>query len=99
LVSPKATRLIQPQTPFIDEARKLAGINHHARSSRSSSLIALVVWEGASRGADDSNKFAELAQDSGFRVERVLTLNNVRSNNYWPHYSQARREASSPVAN
>jgi hypothetical protein len=60
----------------IDEARKLAGSKDHGRSSGPLSLIALVVWEGASRGADDNtNKFAELARHSGFRVEQVLTLN------------------------
>ena len=54
----------------IDEARKLAG-----RSMGSLSLIALIVWEGSSRGADDNtNKFVELAQQSGFRIEQVLTL-------------------------
>jgi hypothetical protein len=62
----------------IDEARKLAGVNDHGQSRGSLSLIALVVWEGASRGADDNtNKFVELAQHSGFRVEQVLTLNVV----------------------
>jgi len=61
----------------IDEARKLAGSKDHGRSSGPLSLIALVVWEGASRGADDdTNKFAELARNSGFRVEQVLTLNS-----------------------
>jgi hypothetical protein len=60
----------------IDEARKLAGIKDHGQSSGPLQLIALVVWEGASRGADDNTKkFVELAQDSGFRIEQVLTLN------------------------
>src|SRR5262249_57428745 len=36
----------------IYEARKLAGSKDHGRSSGPLSLIALVVWEGASRGAD-----------------------------------------------
>jgi hypothetical protein len=62
----------------LDEARKLAGVNDQVRSSRSLSLIALVVWEGASRGADDNtNKFVELAQHCGFRIEQVLTLNGA----------------------
>src|SRR6266487_6165964 len=60
----------------IDEARKLACVNDHGGSL---SLIALIVWEGASRGADDNtNKFLELAQHSGFRIEQVLTLNGAR---------------------
>jgi hypothetical protein len=43
------------------------------------SLVALVVWEGASRGPDDNTyKFVKLAQHSGFRVEEVLTLNAAR---------------------
>jgi hypothetical protein len=63
----------------IDEARKLAGIKDRGQSSGSLSLIALVVWEGASRGADDyTNKFVELARQAGFRVEQVLTLNSAR---------------------
>jgi hypothetical protein len=62
----------------IDEARKLAGANDHGGSRGSLSLIALVVWEGASRGADDNtNKFVKLAQHSGFRIEQVLTLNGA----------------------
>jgi len=57
---------------IIREARKLAGVKNQERSLR---LIALVVWEGASRGPDDNtNKFVQLAQESGFRVEQVLTL-------------------------
>lgn len=63
----------------IDEARKLAGIKELGQSSGSLSLVALVVWEGASRGADDNTKkFAELARNAGFRVEQVLTLNSAR---------------------
>jgi len=59
----------------LNEARKLAGVNDRGRSSGSLSLIALVVWEGASRGADDNtNKFVELAQHYGFRIEQVWTL-------------------------
>jgi len=59
----------------IEEARQLVGSKDHGRSGGPLSLIALVVWEGASRGADDNtNKFAELARFSGFRVEEVLTL-------------------------
>jgi hypothetical protein len=57
---------------IIREARKLAGVKSQERSLR---LIALVVWEGASRGPDDNtNKFVQLAQESGFRIEQVLTL-------------------------
>ena len=57
---------------IIREARKLAGVKNQERSLR---LIALVVWEGASRGPDDNtNKFVQLAQESGFRIEQVLTL-------------------------
>ena len=57
---------------IIREARKLAGVKNPERSLR---LIALVVWEGASRGPDDNtNKFVQLAQESGFRIEQVLTL-------------------------
>jgi hypothetical protein len=61
---------------IVDEARKLAGIKDDGRSTGSLSLIALVVWEGASRGSDDiTNKFADLARRSGFQVEPVLTVN------------------------
>jgi hypothetical protein len=57
---------------IIREAKKLAGVKNQERSLR---LIALVVWEGASRGPDDNtNKFVQLAQESGFRIEQVLTL-------------------------
>jgi hypothetical protein len=57
---------------IIHEARKLAGVKAHERPLR---LIALVVWDGASRGPDDNtNKFVQLAQESGFRIEQVLTL-------------------------
>jgi hypothetical protein len=60
----------------IDEAQKLAGVRDHGQSRGSFSRIALVVWEGTSRGADDNtSKFVELAQHSGFRVEQVFTLN------------------------
>jgi hypothetical protein len=61
---------------IIREAKKLAGIKDRERSTGSLRLIALVVWEGASRGSDDNtNKFVQLAQESGFRIEQVLTLN------------------------
>jgi len=61
---------------IIREAKKLAGIKDRERSIGSLRLIALVVWEGASRGSDDhTNKFVQLAQESGFRIEQVLTLN------------------------
>jgi len=60
---------------IIREAKKLAGIKDHERSIGSLRLIALVVWEGASRGPDDNtNTFVQLAQESGFRIEQVLTL-------------------------
>jgi hypothetical protein len=60
---------------IIDEARKLTDVKDHGPLS----LIALVVWEGASRGADDNTyKFVKLARHSGFRVEQVLTLNASR---------------------
>jgi hypothetical protein len=59
---------------IIDEARKLAGANNEGRASRSSPLIALVVWDGASRGADDNTKkFGKLAQECGFRIEQIIT--------------------------
>ena len=61
---------------IIREAKKLAGFKDRERSIGSLRLIALVVWEGASRGSDDNtNKFVQLAQESGFRIEQVLTLN------------------------
>src|SRR5262249_20283966 len=61
---------------IIREAKKLAGFNDRERSIGSLRLIALVVWEGASRGSDDNtNKFVQLAQESGFRIEQVLTVN------------------------
>src|SRR5215471_9554592 len=37
---------------IIHEAQKLAGVNDHEQSSGSLSRMALVVWEGASRGGD-----------------------------------------------
>ena len=59
----------------IREAKKLAGIEGRERSVRSLRLIALVVWEGAPRGSDDNtNEFVQLARESGFRIEQVLTL-------------------------
>jgi hypothetical protein len=61
---------------IIREAKKLAGFNDRERSIGSLRLIALVVWEGAPRGSDDNtNKFVQLARESGFRIEQVLTLN------------------------
>jgi hypothetical protein len=61
---------------IIREAKKLAGIKQHERSRGSLPLVALVVWEGAPRGPDDNtNKLVELAQESGFRIEQILTLN------------------------
>jgi hypothetical protein len=61
---------------IIRKAKKLAGFKDRERSIGSLRLIALVVWEGASRGSDDNtNKFVQLAQESGFRIEQVLTLN------------------------
>src|SRR5215472_11655664 len=61
---------------IIREAKKLAGFKNRERSIGSLRLIALVVWEGASRGSDDNtNKFVQLARESGFRIEQVLTLN------------------------
>ena len=60
---------------IIDEARKLTDVKDHGPLS----LVALVVWEGASRGADDNTyKFVKLARHSGFRIEQVLTLNAAR---------------------
>jgi hypothetical protein len=61
---------------IIGEARKLAGIKPPEQSRRSLPLVALVVWEGAPRGpGDNTNRFVELAQESDFRVEQILTLN------------------------
>jgi hypothetical protein len=61
---------------IIHEAKKLAGIKDRERSIGSLRIIALVVWEGASRGCDDNtNEFVQLARESGFRIEQVLTLN------------------------
>src|SRR5262249_5957137 len=61
---------------IIRKAKKLAGFKDRERSIGSLRLIALVVWEGASRGSDDNtNKFVQLAQEAGFRIEQVLTLN------------------------
>ena len=60
---------------IIGEARKLAGIKPPEQSRRSLPLVALVVWEGAPRGpGDNTNRFVELAQESDFRVEQILTL-------------------------
>src|SRR5262252_654388 len=60
---------------IIRQARKLAGVKNQERSLR---LIALVVWEGASRGPDDNtNKFVQLAQKSGFRIEQVKRANST----------------------
>ena len=63
---------------IIREAKKLAGIKDRERSRGSLRLIALVVWDGASRGPDDNtNKFVELARESSFRIEQILTLNTA----------------------
>jgi hypothetical protein len=60
---------------IIREAKKLVGFKDRERSIGSLRLIALVVWEGASRGSDDNtDEFVQLAQESGFRIEQVLTL-------------------------
>ena len=60
---------------IIREAKKLAGIKGRERSVGSLRLIALVIWDGASRGPDDNtNKFVKLARESRFRIEQVLTL-------------------------
>jgi hypothetical protein len=65
---------------IIQEARKLAGANEHGWSRESLSLIAIVVWDGLSRGADDNTHgFVKLARHSGFQVEQVLTLNRART--------------------
>lgn len=38
-------------------------------------LVAVIAWEGASRGADDlTDAFRKLALEKGFRVEEVSTL-------------------------
>jgi hypothetical protein len=59
---------------IVEEARRLGGIKPSARADASASLIAVVVWEGASRGPDDNTKqFAELAFNAGFQVETILT--------------------------
>lgn len=59
---------------IIEEARKLAGANAEGRASRPLPVIALVVWDGASRRADDNTKkFVKLAQESGFRIEQIIT--------------------------
>jgi hypothetical protein len=65
---------------IIQEARKLAGVNEHGWSRESLSLVAIVVWDGVSRGADDNTHgFVKLARHSGFQVEQVLTLNRART--------------------
>jgi hypothetical protein len=60
---------------IIDEAKKLAAASDHGPAGGPPVLLALVVWEGASRGSDDNtHAFAELAKDGGFRIQPVLTL-------------------------
>ena len=55
---------------IIDEALKIGRCQQRRRASGTSPLIALVVWDGASRGADDNTKkFVKLAQESRFRLE------------------------------
>jgi hypothetical protein len=62
---------------IVEEARTLAGIGAPAPNAPAS-LVALVVWEGASRGPDDNtNHFAELARNVGFQVETILTRRPV----------------------
>jgi hypothetical protein len=55
---------------IVEEARTSAGTGAPAPSNAPASLVALVVWDGTSRGPDDNtNHFAELARQAGFRVE------------------------------
>jgi hypothetical protein len=58
---------------ILEEAKKLADA-----AKPPSNLVALVVWEGATRGpSDQSEVFAELARKSGFQVEEILTTNEA----------------------
>jgi hypothetical protein len=59
---------------IVEEARTLAGIGAPPQSNAPASLLALVVWEGNSRGSDDNTShFADLARSAGFQVEMILT--------------------------
>jgi hypothetical protein len=61
---------------IVEEARRLAQGNAH-----SAQPIAMIVWNGAPRGASDSTKeFADLAEASGFRVIEVPTLGDPDGN-------------------
>jgi hypothetical protein len=58
---------------IIDEARRLAG----AAEQGSPALVALVIWEGGSRGSGDTtHQFAELARSSGFQIDTILTIDS-----------------------
>jgi hypothetical protein len=50
-------------------------IDHAGRLAEASSVLAIVVWEGKSRGDDDSTQeLATLAEQAGFHRIEVLTM-------------------------
>ena len=59
---------------ILDEALALAGTSPVGAPVASEMAVALVVWEGQSRGADDTTQqFADAARRQGFKVEEILT--------------------------
>jgi hypothetical protein len=62
---------------IIDEARRLAGASEQGPAAGSPALVALVIWEGGSRGSGDmTHQFAELARSSGFQIDTILTIDS-----------------------
>jgi hypothetical protein len=58
---------------IVEEARRLAQGNAH-----SAQPIAMIVWNGAPRGASDNTKeFIDLAEAAGFRMIEVPTLGDL----------------------
>ena len=59
---------------ILDEALALAGTSPVGAPVASEMAVALLVWEGQSRGADDTTQqFADAARRQGFKVEEILT--------------------------
>jgi hypothetical protein len=58
---------------IMEEARRLAKVPDN--ESRPDALIAFVVWDGTPRNPDDTTKsFADLAQNSGFKLDQIGIL-------------------------
>jgi hypothetical protein len=74
-----STAYVGANDAIIAEARRLAA----EKAVPPARLIAVVVWEGRSRGRNDlTDHFRRLAQESGFSIKEISTL--VPSSS-WPH--------------